>query len=525
VLSLSLSLLSLPHPSSSPSHHQLLNKISTDIDIALNDMHGTAFAERAEAAFSAYQKAHPADATGGHMHHFNTIAANPDKSKHLETATVRIFDFSVDFVNLRAEDYAADSRIPAMRFGTPLQDALRRDLTINALFYNINEDKVEDFTGHGLRDLADGFIRTPLEPRTTFIDDPLRVMRAIRFGARFGYRYDDALVAAARLPDVKAALMSKVSRERIGQELYGIFAQAPQPLVALRTAADWNIFDVVFRSSLWTHARLEFGLSAGHRVTAAYDAVAPNAPHPPSLVVAALLSPLAGHKAIALKKPPPLVSFIVSDSLKWSNHDSASVQTTIDCALTFRPVLRDVDGFLASAPANWIDDVERVFDSSDVLGTTDSAAVQSLRRLRMLLGGVLRGAAELWRDSLCLAVALDELLGKGRPLLLNASGFSDLDLVDNVGAGTEPRTEQRFVDLQRYVQLITLLRLDGSWAVKPPLDGRQLQQMFQMPPGPWVSSYRERLVDRQLMFPGMTESDAATFMADHHAHATPTKKV
>jgi hypothetical protein len=120
---------------------------------------------------------------------------------------------------------------------------------------------------------------------------------------------------------------------------------------------------------------------------------------------------------------------------------------------------------------------------------------------------------------------LDELLGKGRPLLLNASGFSDLDLVDNVGAGTEPRTEQRFVDLQRYVQLITLLRLDGSWAVKPPLDGRQLQQMFQMPPGPWVSSYRERLVDRQLMFPGMTESDAATFMADHHAHATPTKKV
>jgi tRNA nucleotidyltransferase (CCA-adding enzyme) len=110
-----------------------------------------------------------------------------------------------------------------MQFGTPFQDALRRDLTINALFYNINEQRVEDFTGKGLEDLKEGIIRTPLEPRTTFIDDPLRVMRAIRFGTRFGYRFDADLVRAAQLADVKDALMSKVSRERIGQELFGIF--------------------------------------------------------------------------------------------------------------------------------------------------------------------------------------------------------------------------------------------------------------------------------------------------------------
>ena len=54
--------------------------------------------------------------------------------------------------------------------GTPLQDAERRDFTINSLFYNINQRSVEDFTGKGLQDLRDGIIRTPLDPETTFLD-------------------------------------------------------------------------------------------------------------------------------------------------------------------------------------------------------------------------------------------------------------------------------------------------------------------------------------------------------------------
>ena len=80
----------------------------------------------------------------------SVIQANPEQSKHLETACVKIFDNWVDLVNLRSETYNTDSRIPEMAFGTPEEDASRRDFTVNAMFYNINERKVEDFTGRGM---------------------------------------------------------------------------------------------------------------------------------------------------------------------------------------------------------------------------------------------------------------------------------------------------------------------------------------------------------------------------------------
>ena len=73
-----------------------------------------------------------------------------------------------------------------MAFGSATDDAYRRDLTINSLFYNINLRCVEDFTGMGMEDLTKGAVRTPLPPRTTFLDDPLRILRAVRFAARFG---------------------------------------------------------------------------------------------------------------------------------------------------------------------------------------------------------------------------------------------------------------------------------------------------------------------------------------------------
>ena len=86
--------------------------------------------------------------------------------------------------------------LKAQRLGTPLEDALRRDLTINALFYNIHSKEVEDFTRRGLSDLTDRIARTPLPPRQTFLDDPLRVVRCVRFASLFDLSIDnDARVA------------------------------------------------------------------------------------------------------------------------------------------------------------------------------------------------------------------------------------------------------------------------------------------------------------------------------------------
>ena len=132
--------------------------VPVDIDIALDDRLGREFADELNSYLSAHGRA---------THSVGLVQKNPEKSKHLETATMRVNDFWINFVNLRAEEYASDSRIPElMRIGTAKEDALRRDLTINSLFYNVNEGKVEDMTGRGLDDLRRGTVATPL-PRTT----------------------------------------------------------------------------------------------------------------------------------------------------------------------------------------------------------------------------------------------------------------------------------------------------------------------------------------------------------------------
>ena len=75
-------------------------------------------------------------ATASDVSSIGVIEANPDQSKHLETATMRIFGSEIDFVNLRSEKYTEGSRIPTMEFGSAMEDAMRRDFTINSLFYN-----------------------------------------------------------------------------------------------------------------------------------------------------------------------------------------------------------------------------------------------------------------------------------------------------------------------------------------------------------------------------------------------------
>ncbi|KAG8900814.1 CCA tRNA nucleotidyltransferase, mitochondrial [Tulasnella sp. 403] len=118
---------------------KLLGKESNDIDIALSSIMGIAFAE----LFVPFL-----EDRGIEVRNVTKIAMNPEQSKHLETCRATLMGLEIDFVNLRSEEYAIGSRIPTkVEFGTPLQDALRRDITINALFYNVHTRAVEDHTG------------------------------------------------------------------------------------------------------------------------------------------------------------------------------------------------------------------------------------------------------------------------------------------------------------------------------------------------------------------------------------------
>ena len=98
-----------------------------------------------------------------------------------------------------------------MAMALPTEDASRRDLTINSLFYNLRTKKIEDLTGKGLLDLCDRIIRTPLPPDVTLLDDPLRLLRTIRFACRFQFRIAPELIQACQRDDVRHALKDKVS--------------------------------------------------------------------------------------------------------------------------------------------------------------------------------------------------------------------------------------------------------------------------------------------------------------------------
>jgi len=160
---------------------KLLFQENADIDVALNVATGVEFASHIESYLSSTPQSE--------QFTYHTINRNVEQSKHLETATAHFMGLDLDFVNLRSESYAEGSRIPeVMRFGTALEDALRRDLTINSLFYNLHTEEVEDLTKMGIEDINNGIIRTPLEPLKTFLDDPLRVLRAVRFAARLNFK-------------------------------------------------------------------------------------------------------------------------------------------------------------------------------------------------------------------------------------------------------------------------------------------------------------------------------------------------
>lgn len=191
---------------------KLLGLNTNDIDIVVNNMTGETLTEH----LSEYLKKTDNTSIIGTV---SKIKKNPLKSKHLETCTTRLFGFEVDFVNLRSETYEKESRIPKINFGTVYEDASRRDSTINALFYNLMENKVEDFTKKGLTDLKNRTIQTPLEPKKTFLDDPLRVLRLIRFAAKLNFKIERHVLEAMLNREVIDHLRNKVSKERIGIEI------------------------------------------------------------------------------------------------------------------------------------------------------------------------------------------------------------------------------------------------------------------------------------------------------------------
>ncbi|MBI5058401.1 HD domain-containing protein [candidate division KSB1 bacterium] len=161
-----------------------------------------------------------------------------------QTARVACHGVELDFVSARAETYDPASRKPDVVSAGLIADLTRRDFTVNALAVGLNRhgfgSVIDLFSG--IADLKSKVLRTPLEPERTFSDDPLRMMRAVRFAAQLEFSVDPSALAAIRLMAPRLAI---VSQERITDEFIKLLT-ASQPSIGLRLMYLTGLLDVVF---------------------------------------------------------------------------------------------------------------------------------------------------------------------------------------------------------------------------------------------------------------------------------------
>lgn len=156
------------------------------------------------------------------------------------TAMIQVLGTSVEIVTARRESYDSASRKPSTEPATLVEDALRRDFTINTLMRALATQDLVDPLGTGLQDLRAGILRTPRDPMETFQDDPLRMLRAVRFCRKLGFEPFDGLYPAIREAAPRLAI---VSHERIRDEVLKMLL-LPDADKALGDLMDLGLWDV-----------------------------------------------------------------------------------------------------------------------------------------------------------------------------------------------------------------------------------------------------------------------------------------
>ena len=463
-----------------------------DVDIALDTCSGVEFANFVKEYISEFEHER--------VGKIGVIAANPAQSKHLETATMKIHGSEVDFCNLRHESYAEDSRIPtSTQLGTPLEDSYRRDFTMNALYYNLHTCQVEDWTRSGLQDLLEKKqVKTPLEAYQTFHDDPLRVLRAIRFAVRYHMQLSDDLREACVHPQIHMELHRKVSRERVGKELEGMLSgKHANPIQALKLICDLKLAGSVFcvpeddkmisgtigqehldpvryhaateeefkhfRYVAWEEAReclrlLPKLLETMKPPETKDDKLTVTTWDYRLLYLGVVLLPYEHLKYVEKKKLKSVTEYMIRHGIKFKNKDVEAMITIVD----------NLDGMV------------------QLLQRTPEATPA----VRLQAGLLLRTTNELWVT--VLIVATVTLLRK------RATMNSFINWYERAK--------------EWYRIIVVDLGLEGCWKLKPLLNGKEIIQFLGLDKGPLVGAYTQELMQWMLMNPQGTLEECKDFL-------------
>jgi putative nucleotidyltransferase with HDIG domain len=192
------------------------------------------------------------------------LSENPQVSffKNFGTAMFMHGDFQIEFVGARKESYRYDSRKPIVESGTLHDDQLRRDFTINALAVSLNSKNYGELIDPfgGLADLNQKIIRTPLNPEATYSDDPLRMMRAIRFAAQLGFGIEHESYSAISTMKERIKI---VSMERVTDELNKII-MTRVPSTGFNMLFDTGLLHIIFPQMAALHG-VKYVNGKGHK--------------------------------------------------------------------------------------------------------------------------------------------------------------------------------------------------------------------------------------------------------------------
>ncbi|KAF2682108.1 tRNA nucleotidyltransferase [Lentithecium fluviatile CBS 122367] len=463
---------------------KLLGVGSHDIDVAINKLTGENFGLK----MLEYLKIPGNDKKHGLgekeskriVSGLHTIKANPEASKNLETATIRIMGIDLDLVNLRKESYNEVSRNPQMEFGTAEEDAMRRDATVNAMFYNLNTKQIEDFTKRGFADMDAKIIRTPLEPYQTFKDDPLRVLRLIRFASRLGYTIEPKTASAMGNVDIQEALKIKIKRERVGIELEKML-KGPDPHMALELINRFNLYGTIFTDP----TRKNLGQPEPIYFTQAYDLVKfiQDANEGTPATISRLLLREADERYLA---------WICAAVMPWA--DAPEVPNSKPSRKPFHAAcLVAQEGF--KAPNSVCNVIAASLDHSKEIKKLVEGYHKKLRQVAEQ--NVPREATA--RDTLGMAIR------RWGPTWRSQVLFS---LIHEVALGTvsKERILSQYADFLKHLENLEILDAD---TFKPLVKGTDLAKAMDLKPGPWMKDALEVVMAWQLRNPDITDPTEA----------------
>ena len=389
--------------------------------------------------------------------------------RNFGTAQVKIGKTEVEFVGARRESYSHDSRKPIVEDGTLEDDQNRRDFTINAMAICLNRERFGELVDpfNGLADLEDGIIATPLDPEITFSDDPLRMMRCIRFATQLNFQIEDeTFEALQRMAD----RIKIVSGERIEVEMNKIM-MAPHPSIGFEYLQRSGLLQIILPEV----AALDIVEQKSGR------AHKNNFYH--TLEVLENIKPTTQRvKSDSNQAPLPLGG--VGGGLLW---------------LRWAALLHDIG---KTKTKRWDPAIGWTFHNHNIVGA--KMVQQIFRRMKLPMGAEMKYVQKLVDMHMRPQVIADnEVTDSAVRRLLNDAGDDIDDLMTLCEADITSKNEVKkkmFLENFRIVRekLTDLKEKDYKRLLQPVIDGNEIMEMFHLQPSREVGTLKQYLKDAVL---------------------------